>query len=215
MSEAKTIFVATKNAGKLSELRALFAGSGWEVATFDGYADVVEGEASYAENAALKALALQRQFVACGRPENVLGDDSGLEVAALGGRPGVLSARYGGAHATWAERRALVRNELARSGSEDRSARFVCALHFIPIASPAVTVECDVSGSISPADAGTSGFSYDAAFWYPPAGKTFGELSDVEKNRVSHRARAVAALLRALETVGSGAHGKPSPGRER
>jgi XTP/dITP diphosphohydrolase len=199
MPDSKAIFVATKNAGKLHELRALFSGSGWRLETFGGYADVAEGTSSYAENAALKATALYRQLLRAGRAENVLGDDSGLEVAALGGRPGVLSARYGGADATWPERRALLRRELAASGSGDRSARFVCALHFIRNAGSTIAVECYVAGSISAEDAGASGFSYDAAFWYPPGRKTFGELTGDEKNRVSHRGRAVAALLRGLE----------------
>jgi XTP/dITP diphosphohydrolase len=198
MPDSKTLYVATKNAGKVRELRALFAGSGWQIQTYGEYADVVEGEVSYAENAALKATALRVQFARAGLAEYVLGDDSGLEVTALGRRPGVLSARYGGGDATWAERRALVRRELDGSASGDRSARFVCALHFIPVAGAAIAVECDVAGRISEADSGASGFSYDAAFYYPPLGKTFGDLSDVEKNRVSHRARAVAKLLETL-----------------
>jgi XTP/dITP diphosphohydrolase len=205
MPEPATIFVATKNAGKMHELRALFASSGWRIETFDGYGDVAEGETSYAENAALKAAALREQLLRAGRAEYVLGDDSGIEVAALGGRPGVLSARYGGANATWPERRALLRLELARTASHDRSARFVCALHVLSPAGAAIAVEADVAGEISREDAGVSGFSYDPAFWYPPAQKTFAELSDAEKNLVSHRGRAVAALLRSLESQVRGA----------
>jgi XTP/dITP diphosphohydrolase len=191
------LYVATKNAGKMRELRELFEGSSWELETYPGYADVAEGDASYAENAALKARALRSQLAAAGITTAVLGDDSGIEALALGGRPGVRSARYGSDGATWAERRALLRAELAASGSTDRSARFVCALHFISSDGNAVAVEGEVAGAIADRDRGTAGFSYDPTFWYPPAWKTFGELSEVEKNAVSHRARAVAALLSA------------------
>jgi len=193
------VYVATKNAGKVRELHALFAGSGWQLETYAGYEDVAEGDTSYAANAALKAERLRAQLLAEGRPAAVLGDDSGIEVAALGGRPGVCSARYGGDDATWPERRALLRAELAAAGSPDRSARFVCALHFISATGEAVAVQSDVAGAINGEDRGSAGFSYDPAFWYPPAARSFAELSEDEKNRVSHRGRAVAALLGAIE----------------
>ena len=170
------VYVATKNIGKMRELRALFAGSGWALETYPEYDDVVEGDTSYAENAGLKAAALREQLVAAGIAEAVLGDDSGIEVRALGGRPGVRSARYGGDGATWAERRALLRAELAASDSPDRGARFVCALHFISSDGSTVGVERDVAGLVADKDRGTAGFSYDPTFWYPPAAKTFGEL---------------------------------------
>ena len=198
MADTGLIFVATKNAGKMRELRALFAHSPFRLETYDGYADVVEGDESYVANAALKAWALHRTLQSDGRSAHVLGDDSGLEVAALGGRPGVLSARYGGSDATWARRRALLRAELAASGSADRAARFVCALYFIPLQGTPCAVERNVAGMISESDRGLAGFSYDAAFWYPPAGKTFAELTQEEKNRVSHRGLAVGALLTAI-----------------
>ena len=189
------VYVATKNPGKLRELSALLAGSIWEPMTYEAYRDVVEGDESYAANAVLKAEALRAQLLADGVAAAVLGDDSGIEVTALGGRPGVRSARYAGSGATWADRRALLRDELAATGSADRSARFVCALHFIDAAGRSTSVEADVAGTISPEDRGDAGFSYDAAFWYPPLQKTFAELTEEEKNRVSHRARAVAALI--------------------
>ena len=122
--------MATKNAGKLGELRAIFGRYGWTLATFEGYADPAEGDTSYEDNAALKARALRRQLEAWGTRAAVLGDDSGLEVRALDGRPGVLSARYGGSNATWSQRRRGLLNEVSASNG-DRSAAFVCALHFI------------------------------------------------------------------------------------
>jgi XTP/dITP diphosphohydrolase len=189
------VYIATKNPGKLRELAALLAGSKWEPVTYEGYRDVVEGDESYAANAALKAEALRAQLFADGIAAAVLGDDSGIEVTALGGRPGIHSARYAGPGATWADRRALLRDELAATGSADRSARFVCSLHFIDATGHGTSVEADVAGTISPEDRGDAGFSYDAAFWYPPLRKTFAELTEEEKNHISHRARAVAALI--------------------
>ncbi len=192
------LYIATKNAGKLRELRAIFAGSGWEVLTFSGYRDVAEGDESYADNAALKARALEAQLRAAGVYAAVLGDDSGLEVSALGGRPGVRSARYGGDGATWAERRAALLAEVAATRSPDRRARFVCALHYLAPDGSEVPVAADYEGLLSDAERGAGGFSYDPIFVSPAHGRTFAELAEDEKNRISHRARAVAALLAAL-----------------
>lgn len=202
-------FVATKNAGKMRELREIFAGSPLELETYRAYGDVVEGETSYAENAALKARALRAQLVASGISAAVLGDDSGLEVAALRGRPGVLSARYGGATATWEERRAALLDELERSGTGDRSARFVCALHFISAAGEERAVSADFSGAVARLERGAAGFSYDPIFEIPQRGLTFGELTPAQKNSISHRARAAAELLRLLATAEAGREPEP------
>jgi len=203
-----TVYVATKNAGKLRELEALFAGAGVggapiALTTFDEYADPAEGETSYADNAALKARALHAQLRQAGLTGSVLADDSGLEVVALGGRPGVLSAYYGGPGLTWSERRRRLLDELAgeRSGA-DRRARFVCALHFIDATGRELATMGRVDGEIAPEERGELGFSFDPVFFYPPARRTFAELSAGEKNRVSHRAVAVAALLNAVQPPG-------------
>ena len=189
--------MATKNAGKRREFEALFAGTPIELATYDTYRDVVEGERDYAENAALKARALREQLEAGGLRAAVLADDSGLEVAALDGRPGVVTAYYGGADLTWHERRRSVLDELAEARTDDRRARFVCALHFIAEDGSELAVMGDVAGEIARAERGAGGFSFDPIFWYPPAQRTFAELSAEEKNRVSHRRVAVARLLAA------------------
>ncbi len=252
------VYIATKNAGKLRELRQILAAYGWEACAFEGYADVVEGETSYAENAALKARALRGALDAAGIADPALGDDSGLEVAALGGRPGVLSARYGGAGATWADRRRLlladtaaavtsapsatvtsapfatvtsdssatvtsapsatvtsapsatVTSDSSASVTSDssssltsdayrtaRAARFVCALHWVPADGPETAVESSFAGFVAHEERGEGGFSYDAIFELND-GRTFAELSESEKNAISHRARAVAALMTAL-----------------
>jgi XTP/dITP diphosphohydrolase len=211
------VYAATKNPGKLRELRELFAGSGWEIESYAGYGDVAEGETSYAENAALKARTLRATLLADGATGAVLGDDSGLEVAALDGRPGVLSARYGGSDASWAERRARLLAEVAASGSKDRSARFVCALHYITSNGSAVAVEADVRGSIAEVERGESGFSFDPIFWYPAAGKTFAELEPRQKNAISHRGRAVSELLAAVShraVTDDGEAGRPVEGNK-
>ncbi len=194
-SARPALYVATKNRGKLREFETLFGGRGLDVREYDGYAEVPEGENSYADNAARKARALAAQLRAAGIAGTVVADDSGLEVRALGRRPGVLSARYGGPAATWPERRRLLLDELAATGSEDRAARFVCALHVVDERGGEHAVVATVDGTIAEAERGEGGFSYDALFEYPPLGKTFGELTAAEKNAVSHRARAARAIL--------------------
>ena len=162
---------------------------------YDAYRDPVEGEQSYTDNAALKANALRAQLLAAGIVADVLADDSGLEVAALDGRPGVVTADYGGAGLTWARRRRVVLDELAASGTTDRSARFVCHLHFIAADGEVVTAFGEVWGRIASEDHGASGFSFDPIFAYGTDGRAFAELSAMEKNEVSHRAEAVRVLL--------------------
>jgi XTP/dITP diphosphohydrolase len=196
------ISVATRNAGKLREMEALFAGSGFTLATYDGYVEPVEGETSYCENAALKARTLHEQLRAAELPADVLADDSGLEVYALDGRPGVLTAFYGGLGLSWAERRGRLLAELDESGETDRSARFVCALHFISDGGREFATLATVEGEIARTDRGAAGFSFDPIFLYTPAGRTFAEMADSEKNLVSHRATAVTGLLATLRAAG-------------
>jgi XTP/dITP diphosphohydrolase len=192
------VYLATKNAGKRSEFQALLAGTGIDLLDFPGYRDVVEGESDYAENAALKARALREQLLSAGIEAAVLADDSGLEITALDGRPGVITAYYGGSELTWEQRRQYVLSELAGSGNPDRSARFVCYLHYIDEDGNETAVDASVEGTIAPRDRGAFGFSFDPIFVYPAAQKTFSELTETEKNAVSHRRRAVSALLHEL-----------------
>ena len=192
------VFLATKNAGKRAEFQALLAGTGIELLEFPGYRDVVEGEADYAENAALKARALREQLLSAGIEAAVLADDSGLEIDALDGRPGVITAYYGGAELTWEQRRQYVLSELSRADGGDRSARFVCYLHYIDEDGEETAVNASVDGTIATCDRGQHGFSFDPIFVYPAAQKTFSELTTTEKNAVSHRRRAVSSLLHEL-----------------
>ncbi|GAC1618837.1 MAG: RdgB/HAM1 family non-canonical purine NTP pyrophosphatase [Vulcanimicrobiaceae bacterium] len=193
-----TVYVATKNTGKRAELEAIFGYYGWVAVVFPGYRDVVEGESSYAENAALKARGLRRDLARDGIVGAVVGDDSGLEVRALRGRPGVLSARYGG-DATWADRRAMLLAEVAAAAPASRAARFVCALHYIAADGTEIAVEATLDGSIAETERGDGGFSYDAIFRPDGDVRTFAEYPEVEKNACSHRALAVARLVQAVD----------------
>lgn len=194
-------FVATKNLGKLEELRAIFAGTELELDTYPLYADPEEGDTSYAENAARKSHALHAQLREAGVHGAVLADDSGIEVAALQGRPGVLSARYGGADATWPNRRERLLEEMVDLPPDERGAKFCCAMSLMLEDGREFTGYGEVEGVVTAQETGTSGFGYDPLFWYAPANSTFAELSEEEKNRLSHRRRAADALLQALRST--------------
>ncbi|MGI8925517.1 MAG: RdgB/HAM1 family non-canonical purine NTP pyrophosphatase [Tepidiformaceae bacterium] len=195
------LLLATNNAGKVRELRRLLAGCGWETATPAdmGIAlEVVEDGATYAENAALKA-----QAFADASGYTALADDSGLEVDALGGRPGLQTARYGGKGLDDAGRVALLLRELAGVLGEARGARF---RSLIAIALPAARggeqgpwlFEGVREGRIAHVPRGAGGFGYDPVFIVDGA-RTMAELGDEEKDRISHRgiaARAAAEWLR-------------------
>jgi XTP/dITP diphosphohydrolase len=188
-------YVATKNLGKLDEMRAIFAGSELELDTYPLYAEAPENEDNYAGNAMSKARSLHNQLRQAGVRGAVLADDSGVEVAALGGRPGVLSARYAGKDAMWPERRAKLLEEMVHVPPEDRAAKFCCAMVLILETGEELGGYGEVEGTITSEEQGRFGFGYDPVFFYPAAGVTFAQLPEEEKNRVSHRRRAADALL--------------------
>jgi XTP/dITP diphosphohydrolase len=191
-------YVATKNAGKLAELRAIFAGSPLDLDAYAAYADVVEDADSYVGNALLKARALACQLSAVGIFAAAIADDSGLEVEGLSGRPGVYSARYAGANASWPQRRAQLLSELHGVPESKRGARFVSAMALILPGGEERTSFGAVVGRIAEEERGAGGFGYDPLFLYPPRGRTFAELGADEKNGVSHRRAAADELLRAV-----------------
>jgi XTP/dITP diphosphohydrolase len=193
-------YVATKNVGKLVEMQAILAGSLLELETYPGYVDVVEGETSYVDNALLKARALAAQLREAGIRAAVLADDSGIEVEAMGNRPGVLSARYAGETSPWTQRLASMLNELRDTPDEGRDGRFVCVMALVLPDGTEIIGKGIVEGTIAREGQGSAGFGYDPIFFYPSRGCTFAELSAEEKNRVSHRRRAADALLAALGT---------------
>ncbi len=191
-------YVATKNLGKLSELKEIFAGSPLELDTYPLYAQAPEPADTYAGNAQSKAQALHQQLREAAVHGAVLADDSGLEVSALGGRPGVRSARYAGEDATWPVRREKLLEELANVPPDQRAAKFCCAMVLILETGESLAGYGEVEGVVSGEESGSLGFGYDPLFWYPPAGKTFAQLDDSEKNGVSHRRRAADSLLSSL-----------------
>jgi non-canonical purine NTP pyrophosphatase (RdgB/HAM1 family) len=189
------IVVATRNHGKLREFSQLLGQRfervlGLEDIGFQG--DIDETGSSFAENARLKARECSRHS-----PLPILADDSGLEVAALGGRPGVHSARYAGPNATDEERISRLLEELRCSASA-RDGRFVCALALAQSGRVLLEAEGECLGVIAEAPRGLEGFGYDPIFLLPRLGRTYAELTAEEKNQYSHRARAVFALLRKL-----------------
>jgi XTP/dITP diphosphohydrolase len=184
------LLVATKNAHKTAEIRAML-GAAWDVTDLTAHPAVPAPEetgATFAENAAIKALAASQIF-----PGFVLADDSGLEVDALGGAPGVRSARYAGSGASDADNRARLRRELAAVAPRDprRTARFRCALAVARAGRVLASFDGTVEGALLDDERGEGGFGYDALFVPDGYGETFAQLSGAVKNMLSHRARAL------------------------
>jgi XTP/dITP diphosphohydrolase len=192
-------YVASKNSGKLMELNAIFAGSPLDLEVYAGYADVIEDAGSYVGNALCKARTLARQLHEEGAAAAVLADDSGLEVEALSGRPGVYSARYAGVDTSWLDRRAALLSEMAAVPEPKRGARFVCVMALVLPTGAELTSLGTVAGRITFAERGSGGFGYDPLFFYPPCGCTFAQLSSDAKNAVSHRRAAANELLERLQ----------------
>lgn len=192
------LVLATLNPAKAREIGVLLGEVPFEVvslAAFPGALLPPEGECSYRDNALAKARAAARLSGAM-----ALADDSGLEVDALGGRPGIASARYGGPGAGDSERCALLLQALRGVPAERRTARFCCVIALADPTGPERVVEGVVEGRIAPEPRGEGGFGYDPIFVYPPLGQTFAELSPEVKNRVSHRAKALAQIREILRT---------------
>jgi XTP/dITP diphosphohydrolase len=187
--------IATRNRHKLEEIRLILDGVGVELRGLEGF-DVTEPEETgetFLENARAKA---RYYALATGWPS--VSDDSGLEIDALSGAPGVRSARYNGA--SYPEKFASLYRELRLRGGESSTARFVCAVAFAG-RDGGILFEhvAAVEGRIAPAPRGAGGFGYDPIFFYPPYGRTLAEVSAQEKAAVSHRGQAFRALARFLK----------------
>ncbi|MPZ99753.1 MAG: RdgB/HAM1 family non-canonical purine NTP pyrophosphatase [Dehalococcoidia bacterium] len=194
----RRLVLGTGNASKVREIRAILGGSGWELLTPSeagvDIAPVAETGRSYVENAVAKATAYVR---ASGLPS--LADDSGLEVDALGGRPGVLSARYGGPGMDDQRRYERLLEELAGVPLSRRTARFRATVAVARPGNQPIVREGVVEGRIALEPRGANGFGYDPVFLLP-GGQTMAELGD-EKQRISHRALALAALRDVLRDL--------------
>lgn len=191
------LVLATYNTGKVREMKEMFAGLGVDIKSLADISDiteVAETGSTFAENAELKAAGYARQV-----GKWVIADDSGLEVTALGGRPGVHSARFAGENSDHAHKMSVLINEMFESDSNDRSARFVCSM---AVANERGDVEFaaegECRGTIAEHARGTNGFGFDPIFIPEGFDKTFGELAADVKSRMSHRARAAETILRYL-----------------
>lgn len=188
----KEIIIATKNKGKTKEFQQMFATRGYQVFTlldFPELADVEETGTTFEENAILKAEAISEQL-----GKIVIADDSGLVVDALEGRPGVYSARYAGEAKNDEANNDKVLAELEDVPDEQRTARFYCALAIAIPGQSTKTVTGTVEGRILHERKGTNGFGYDPIFFSINENRPMAELSSDEKNRISHRGKALKQL---------------------
>ncbi len=189
---APIVIVATGNPGKLSEMQVYLQPLGWTLALKPQEIDVEEIGSTFIENARLKA-----REVAIATGHWAIADDSGLQVNALGGAPGLYSARYGRDDA---DRIGRVLRELG--DSSDRSAQFVCALALAkPDGTIALETEGICPGEILQAPQGSNGFGYDPIFYMPARGQTFAEMADSDKERYSHRGIAFQQVMSQLRTL--------------
>jgi len=197
MDNLITLVIATRNTGKTSEIRDLLKGFPINIKNLDDFGPIPEVEEdgnTFDENAYKKASFAARIL---GLP--ALSDDSGLLVEALGGAPGVHSARYAGENATDKQRR----DKLLQAMEEktDRRAAFECVISIAVPTGAALTYEARCEGIIAEKPAGSNGFGYDPVFYYPPLKKTFAELTIQEKSRVSHRGKALRELRDEFDKV--------------
>jgi XTP/dITP diphosphohydrolase len=197
MANKIPLVIATGNPGKITEIQELLTGFPIEIkslADFGPIPEVAEDGETFDENAYKKA-----SFTAKILGIPALADDSGLMVEALGGAPGVLSARYAGENATDAQRVAKLLK--AMKGQSHRKAAFECVISIAVPSGPALTYEARCEGLIAEQPTGQSGFGYDSLFFYPPLNKTFGQMTIAEKSQVSHRGKALQELIQEFDKV--------------
>lgn len=196
------IVFATGNAGKLREIRLILADLDREIVTmkdagFDG--EIAENGTTFKENAEIKARAVWQATGGI-----VLADDSGLEIDYLNGEPGVYSARYLGEDTPYSEKNQILIDRLKDAKEEERSARFMCNIAAVLPDGRVLHTEAAMEGRIAYEQAGNGGFGYDPILYLPEYGKTSAELTMEEKNKISHRGKALELmkeeLLRELET---------------
>lgn len=193
----KRIIFATGNAGKMREIREILADFGGEILSMKEAGistDVEENGASYEENALIKARAVAEKA----GDAVVLADDSGLEIDALGGEPGIYSARYLGEDTSYRVKNANLIERLAGVPEKKRTARFVCAIAAVLPDGRELVTKAAVEGRIGYEEKGEGGFGYDPIFYVPEFGRTTAELSEEEKNQISHRGKALRLMKEEL-----------------
>jgi XTP/dITP diphosphohydrolase len=198
MGSPKKLFLASSNPGKLREFSAMVVEvhSAIELALLPGFSELQpfpENEPTFAENAVGKAL-----HATTISDDVVCADDSGLVVPALGGAPGVISARYAGPNATGEQNNEKLLSALGGKTTRDRAGYFVCALAVARKGNVLAVITNRVDGTILEAPRGSGGFGYDPVFFFPPLNKSFAEISGDEKNVHSHRGKAFRRLLEVL-----------------
>jgi XTP/dITP diphosphohydrolase len=197
MNECMTLVIATSNPGKTAEIRDMLTGFPITIKNLEDFGPipaVEEDGDTFDDNAYKKASFVSKVL---GLP--ALADDSGLVVEALGGAPGVYSARYAGQNATDDQRCTKLLNEM--KGKTNRKAAFECVISIAVPRGPALTYEARCEGLIAQEPAGENGFGYDPIFYYPPLQKTFAQLTREEKGRVSHRGKALQELREEFDKV--------------
>ena len=193
------IVLASRNKHKIGELQALMSKyiDGIEILSLDEvgiFGEIEENGQTFCENALIKA----RAAAASGHIG--IGDDSGLSVRALGGEPGIYSARYSGEHGNDGANNALLLKNLA--DKDDKYAEFVCAVALVfPDGREPIVVEGRTGGIILDVPRGEGGFGYDPLFYYEEFGKTFTEMTPEEKNSISHRGKAIEALAKRIKEI--------------
>lgn len=191
------IVLATRNSGKVKEFQQLLEDFPVQIKNLNDFGPIPEVEedgTTFDDNAYKKA-----SFAAKVLGLPTIADDSGLVVEALGGAPGVMSARYAGENATDQQNIKKLLGEM--EGKTDRGAAFECVISIAVPSGPALTYEGRCEGEISTEPKGVSGFGYDPVFYFPEYGKTFAELTSEEKNKVSHRGKALAQVAAEFDKI--------------
>lgn len=193
----KNVIVASGNQHKIEEVKNILASIGYRVRSMGEIGqdiDIEENGATFEENALIKARTLSRVT-----DEIVIADDSGLEVEALDGAPGIYSARYAGQHGDDQANNEKLLKELKDVPMEERGARFYCAIAMVFPQGEEIVVRGECRGIIGKEPKGDNGFGYDPLFYIPELGKTFAQLESAEKNSISHRSRALKRLEMVLQ----------------
>ena len=202
----RKIVFATGNAGKIKEIQAILADTGLEVISMKEAGvsvDIEENGSTYEENALIKSRAVAACLEERGQREDtiVMADDSGLEIDHLHGEPGVYSARYMGEGTSYHIKNANLISRLEGVEDARRTARFVCAIAAVLPDGRELTSRGVIEGRIGYEEKGSNGFGYDPIFYVPEFGRTTAELSEEEKNRVSHRGNALQEMRRQLQRI--------------
>ncbi len=202
----KRIVFATGNAGKIREIEAILADLGLEVVSMKEAGvsvDIEENGSTYEDNALLKSRAVAACLREAGQQEGtvVMADDSGLEIDYLNKEPGVYSARYMGEDTSYRVKNANLISRLEGVEDERRTARFVCAIAAVLPNGQELTSRGVIEGRIGYEEKGNNGFGYDPIFYVPEYGRTTAELSEEEKNKVSHRGNALQLMKQQLKGI--------------